>query len=714
MMCRVVLLFPLLAFSASALHVDSGTKFDDAVTPGTTITLKTDFKDLKADLPVTFHLWIVGGVEVNTGAATVKANATGDIAYQLPSTLGPGRYYLTLTFNVPGAAPGAATEERVPGELRVNPGAVKVDYPHPATAYRDKVTGGYDFEVIGDGFATDPINDHVLVEGQGDIIADHGVSADDCGKKDKKKPCLWVENAQRMHVVGYPGEPYQGPVNLSVGVGSAVSATKQQLILARMSPTRVLIAAVAIFALLCFFIYRLVSSGMDKAMIGGKKLPPWSAFLLDRETNSYSLSKFQLFSFSFVFVFGYLYVFFCRWLVQWAFDLPDIPGNFAAMLGVSAGTTVVAAGATSARGDKGAGGMVPTFADFVSTGGVVVPERFQFFVWTVVACLGFVALLITQNPASIKGFPTFPDGLLYVMGVSSAGYLGGKLVRKPGPNVKNIAVDLNPPSPDPAAAQPAPAAAVQPAPAAVQPAPAAAQPAPAAVQPAPAAAQPGPAAVEPAPAAAQPAPAAVQPAAAQPAPPAGGVVNPMVIVQGDNLSSKADFWIDGQKLPLLTDGQKKDASGTAQQMLESTPQADAQDPAFCSQLKIRINQGIANVDLSKGEHVFRIVNPDAQYAEIRLTVNPPKIMGIGEIKEGTAEVPVTITGQNFQPGITACWTKPGDSAPTDLPVDKVTYKSATEMSVALVPGKAGTGSLLLRTPNGFSAMTAVDVKPPAP
>src|SRR5262249_46226339 len=163
------------------------------------------------------------------------------------------------------------------------------------------------FEVIGDGFSTDPINDHVLVEGQGDIISDRGTSADDCRSPSKKKPCLWVENPQKMHVVGYKGEPYQGPVNLSVRVGDTTSSTKQSLVLARMSPSGVLIVAVAIFVLLCFLIYRLVSSGVDEHLIDGKKLPPWAAFFLDRQTNSYSLSKFQLFLFAFVFIFGYLY-----------------------------------------------------------------------------------------------------------------------------------------------------------------------------------------------------------------------------------------------------------------------------------------------------------------------------------------------------------------------------------------------------------------------
>jgi hypothetical protein len=130
-----------------------------------------------------------------------------------------------------------------------------------------------------------------------------------------------------------------------------------------------------------------------------------------------------------IFVYGCLYVFLCRWLVPWQFALPDVPSNVSALLAIGAGTTVAAAGATSARGSKGAGELTASAADFITIGGQVVPERFQFFAWTIVACFGFIALLVSQDPASIQGFPNFPDGLLYVMGVSAAGYLAGKVTR---------------------------------------------------------------------------------------------------------------------------------------------------------------------------------------------------------------------------------------------------------------------------------------------
>jgi hypothetical protein len=79
-------------------------------------------------------------------------------------------------------------------------------------------------------------------------------------------------------------------------------------------------------------------------------------------------------------------------------------------------------------------------ADFISNGGMVAADRFQFFVWTLIAVFGFIALILMQDPATVKSFPTFPSGLLYVMGVSAAGYLGGKAARNPGPVLKEVRV----------------------------------------------------------------------------------------------------------------------------------------------------------------------------------------------------------------------------------------------------------------------------------
>jgi hypothetical protein len=47
-------------------------------------------------------------------------------------------------------------------------------------------------------------------------------------------------------------------------------------------------------------------------------------------------------------------------------------------------------------------------------------------------------LVLLSDPSSLKDLPDVPQGFLYLMGVSAAGYLGGKLVRLPGPVIKQV------------------------------------------------------------------------------------------------------------------------------------------------------------------------------------------------------------------------------------------------------------------------------------
>jgi hypothetical protein len=405
-----------------------------------------------------------------------------------------------------------------------------------------------------------------------------------------------------------------------------------------MSEAGVLVWSIAIFMVLAFFIYRLVARGIKDDVIDGKHYSPFWSFFIDKETSTYSLSKFQLLLFSAVFVFGYLYVFLCSWLVQWHFLLPDVPTNFSGILGMSAGTTIAAAGATATRGSKGAGQTRPSAADFISVGGQT--ERFQFFIWTLVACFGFLALLISQNPATIQGFPTFPNGLLYVMGVSASGYLGGKLTRSAGPVIRNIAWDKG----------------------------------------------------------------------AQ-----------QIIVQGENLSSEGDFFVDGKKLPIVTDADPN------ARLVVAVPQEQASERTFSSQLTIKIAPA-AGLDLKTGDHMFRIVNKDAQFAEIRFTADPPAITAVVMadpnqiptvpagadptklVISGKKTAVVKVTGSGFRLGTTARWTPVNAKDPIDLRASAVVFVDSQTLKVTLVPGDPGTGAtLMLLTPNGFSAIATVTV-----
>ena len=360
-----------------------------------------------------------------------------------------------------GPAAASGTSSAAPGTSAAAPGtsaaaadkAPVIESVFPTTTY--PVQSRFSFEINGQRFNPDPEKDRVEVEGQGEIqfvkrykgqLPDAaGAAQAEPAECKQQYPCLGAgADGHRLLIYGYPRRyAYQGPLKVKVVVkgddGVERSSDPSELFtLSRVDHRIIVWLTFVFFGLLMYIVYRLVVQGVQGYVIAGRKYSPLAAFLIDKSTDSYSLSKFQLFAFSMVSFFGYVYVLLCRTLVQWSFTFPDIPENYPALLAISAGTTAAAAGLNSNRMTKGGGPVYPSPADFISTGGLVVAERFQFFVWTLIACLGFVALILMQDPAKVTGFPSFPSGLLYVMGVSAGGYLGGKAVRNPGPIIKKV------------------------------------------------------------------------------------------------------------------------------------------------------------------------------------------------------------------------------------------------------------------------------------
>jgi len=188
--------------------------------------------------------------------------------------------------------------------------------------------------------------------------------------------------------------------------------------------------------LLLFGVFK--ARGASAYVVDGKKYGFFSMLFLDPETDTYSLSKFQFILWTAVAVFAYVYLMAAQSLIQGKLEFVDIPENLPGIVLVAAGTTVLASGITSSKGTKGAGDVHPSWADFVSTGGVLAPERLQFFVWTIVGVATFISLIVLSDPGTIHGLPKIPERFLYLMGVSSAGYLGGKLARQPGPIIDEI------------------------------------------------------------------------------------------------------------------------------------------------------------------------------------------------------------------------------------------------------------------------------------
>jgi hypothetical protein len=381
----------------------------------------------------------------------------GVLTFTLPNDLPSGRYRVKIKL---GEAPIDAGELRVPrlADVQVTIATVRPvsPYPNPNPVAKPTPTPGpnsspapspspfpkqYNFEIAGTNFSPDLKNNHIEIDNV-------PITTPPC-VKDGDIPCLGSEpGSETRKLIVYhfspPGFSRSLAVSVRVGTGPNVAKAPALLVFSGVSESGLRFYALGAFIILLGILLIVVRGAFNRGKSTPEKYGWLKSFVLEKETNSYSLSKLQLTLFTLVTVFGYIYVFICTLLVQWKFELPPVPENLPGMMAISLGTSVVTAGIGSRIGGKGAGPTSPSLADFITSGGVVLPERFQFFVWTLVTVGGVLVLLLAQDPVTLTQLPKLPDGMLYLMGLSSAGYLGGKLARGPGPSVKSLDVQLLP------------------------------------------------------------------------------------------------------------------------------------------------------------------------------------------------------------------------------------------------------------------------------
>lgn len=596
------------------------------VAPGATLLIPVSGYTSHA---VTLHAVSAVGKNVDVLEGTP---VDGGLSIKLPANLDVGSYFFTL----------GDKDMVVPGSVMVAPASIKLISVYPSVAYQSD-TNAFNFNIVGENFSENSLNDDVTIDGRGSIVKVHGASEADCQGKES---CLWVENSRTMHLVGYRSESHQGIIKVGVRVGNVAGVDEKPLVLARHSGAFVFLASAAFTLGLFGLVYYIVAKGLSKNNSGRKRLPLLETFIFDPQTNSYSLSKFQLMMFSATFVFGYVYILLSRLLVQWQFSLPDVPMTIVGLLSVSGGTAIAATGLTSALGSKGAGLQHPTGADLISTGGVVVPERFQFFVWTIIACGGFTALLIGQDPAKLSNFPDLPTGLLYVMGVSAGGYLGGKATRKPGPIVEYVIIRQ----------------------------------------------------------------------------PKGNNPWPTLLVQGQNLASDGRILVDEIELGYPSDADEAMCKQLPAKLVTPTPQTGAADPTFSKQLSIIVVNSAVAASLARGNHSFRIVNQDGQFAKVTFSAIQPTIASIYEqgtkaangsntLRATDQAITAIIAGSGLDSDSQVTWRAPGQTEFAALSMVPGGPEDGTQLWVSMVPGgKTGpSGTVKVTTAAGVVVNGVVDV-----
>lgn len=209
------------------------------------------------------------------------------------------------------------------------------------------------------------------------------------------------------------------------------------------------VASVAVILLMLWGAYAIASGASTEPSIGAIGFT--GRLLLDRSNMTFSLSKLQFYGWTTVAVAAYVFYVTGRVLVQgqWDWAASDIGSGLPLVFLTAAGTSVATAGVNSATGGKGSGDFHPSMADLITSGGVVAPERVQFLAWTVIGWMSFLFYTFAVGPDHLTKLPSVPDGFIQIMGASSLGYLGGKLARGPGPQVRGATAEpVSPTNPD--------------------------------------------------------------------------------------------------------------------------------------------------------------------------------------------------------------------------------------------------------------------------
>jgi hypothetical protein len=318
----------------------------------------------------------------------------------------------------------------------------------PRASY--KAQDMFEFELAGENFSPDAADDitinDVRVKFANRVKDEDGSkSVLDC---QNKLPCL-IGSARLVRVIGLSAKKYPlfslssesqagvRPMSVAIEVAGIASKTERLVLspVKRSTP-----AAMAFLALagLVVVVYALARRKAQQYKPAGKAYGTLEYLFIDPETNTYSLSRLQLILWTAASVVAYIYLGASQFLVQWNWGLPTVPEGLPTLLGLSAGTSALAIGASAIGRRKGAGPVHPQVGDFITTGGVFAPERLQFLLWTMIGVTAFVSATLIQDPATVSELPKIPDNFLPLMGVSSLGYLAGKYVRKSGPAIRQV------------------------------------------------------------------------------------------------------------------------------------------------------------------------------------------------------------------------------------------------------------------------------------
>lgn len=422
----------------------------DTINRGETITIARPAPGPEAPKPSDAILRLVGA----SGSQTINASAIisdpnrQNFTFFIPESLPLGQYITRIAILPVGqksAEPSSFSNIVIAGspskkltihsELGKLTPSIQSVMPRAIFPGKD---GAYSFEVIGSGFSQRASENQLVLSRQrkdGSFIPIREIqicwqgssgckpikrgSNQGLGEFNPNSPRLLRFSQLQLN----PNEIH-GDLGLQIRVGDQISMPEFPIILSHVGRFDPLILTAFVLAAVTVILIVIQKGVMS--------------LLIDPETKTYSLSRFQFLVWSAVAILSYSFLLLSRVLSQDKLEFIDIPDGLPGIVLISSATTVFTAGISGVKGNKGSAQLKPQLSDFYCSGGYVMPERLQFFVWTILGASAYILVVILQSPAEIDGLPTIPPGFLQLSGLSSLGYLGGRLARKPGPVITSM------------------------------------------------------------------------------------------------------------------------------------------------------------------------------------------------------------------------------------------------------------------------------------
>ncbi|HKA54816.1 MAG TPA: hypothetical protein VKJ47_14245 [Candidatus Binatia bacterium] len=442
-----VVLIVMTETSLPAQDVDKcAVKLNPSTTLRNTVVTIT-VANLEDGVQGTLQLKSLGGT-VSQHKPVSVTSSNGTIEYRVPDDFQLGQYSVTLAFKnllFPACerltiVPALKREPKLsPFEPNATYDTETVWVPDSQGATKSKALPTVHLTLRGGGFLGEPYTDNqVLINGDEQQVIWDGCT-DQAGTPNEPKVnqiCGSVISSERIDLWRVPVPP-DGVMRVAVRQGDKMTEPQRFTVYRWSTWSVALISAVialCLAAVVVVLVYLLTRKQPKES-----RYNPLKVLFLDLETDTYSLSKFQFYWWTVAALFGYAYLVISKVLIQGE-PWPDIPGTLPGIVAIGAGTSVGAQFVTNVRGPKGAGAEEPSLGDLVTSGGVAAPERVQMLVWTIFGVGAFCLAVLQHAPGTIRELDAVPSGMLYMMGLSSIGYLGGKLARKPGPIINEISI----------------------------------------------------------------------------------------------------------------------------------------------------------------------------------------------------------------------------------------------------------------------------------